>query len=247
MRPPRIAYYDLENAPSLGFYYEPYLRHGGRNIVATLEPWFMLSFSWQWHGQKTVHCRALCDFPQYAKNKKDDSALVKELWDLFDQADILIAHNGDKFDTRKANARFLQVIGRPPSPYKTIDTLKIARKHFMLESNRLGDLGEFLGLGGKLPTTGWNTWRGCIDGDKSAWSLMKRYNKQDVALLAQVYDRLKAWTPNHPDLRAWTGGAGCPTCQSANVQRRGENVAKTRRTPRFHCQDCGSWFSGKAA
>lgn len=244
---PKILLWDLENAPSTGFYYEPYLRHGGRNIIATLESWFMLSYSWKWLGEKTVHCRALCDYPSYAMNKRDDSALIKDLWGLLDQADIAIAHNGDKFDIRKANARFLQVIGKPPSPYKTIDTLKVARREFMLESNRLGDLGEFLGLGRKLATTGWDLWRGCMDGDPKSWALMKRYNKRDVALLGEVYEKLKPWVRNHPDLRAYDGSDGCPTCASMNIQHRGFNVAKTRRTQRMHCQTCGTWFSGRAA
>lgn len=244
---PRVLLWDLENAPSTGFYYEPYLRHGGRNIIATLEPWFMLSYSWKWLGESKVHCRALCDYPSYKKNKRDDSALIRDLWGLLDSCDIAIAHNGDKFDRRKANARFLQIVGKPPSPYKTIDTLKVSRREFMLESNRLGDLGEFLGLGSKMATTGWDLWRKCMDGDLKAWSLMKRYNKRDVALLSEVYEVLKPWIKNHPDLRAYDGSDGCPTCSSPNIQHRGFNVAKTKRTQRMHCQACGSWFSGAAA
>lgn len=247
MTAPRVLLWDLENSPSLGYYYEPYLRHGGRNIIATLEPWFMLSFQWKWLGEKKTHVKALCDYPSYAKNKKDDSPLIKDLWGLLDSCDIAIAHNGDKFDRRKANARFLQVVGKPPSPYKTIDTLKVARREFMLESNRLGDLGEFLGLGGKLPTTGWDTWRGCIEGDPRAWAILKRYGKRDVSLLGDIYEKLKPWVRNHPDLRAYDGSDGCPTCASADVQHRGFNVAKTKRTQRMHCQACGSWFSGVAA
>jgi hypothetical protein len=239
--PARVAFFDIENAPSLGYYYDPW-KEG--NIVATLEPWFMLSFAWQELGSKTVQCKVLCDYPSYKNNKKDDSHLVKDLWTLFDNFDVLIAHNGDRFDKRKANARFLGLGLRPPSPYKTIDTLKIARRAFMLESNKLSSLGEFLGLGGKLPTTGWATWRGCIEGDPKSWALMKRYNRHDVLLLSQIYDRLKAWAPSHPDLRVYSGATGCPTCTSPNVQHRGFNVARSRRTQRMHCQACGSWFSG---
>jgi hypothetical protein len=241
---PRIAFFDIENAPSLGYYYDPW-KEG--NIVATVEPWFMLSFAWMEYGSKTVHCKAICDYPNYKNDKKNDEHLVRDLHKLFDTYDILIAHNGDRFDKRKANARFLGLGLTPPSPYKTIDTLKISRRVFMLESNKLSSLGEFLGLGGKTPTTGWDTWQGCINGDPKAWALMKRYNKRDVALLAQIYDKLKPWAPNHPDLRAYTGDGGCPTCQSPDVQHRGFNVAKTKRTQRMHCQSCGTWFSGKAA
>lgn len=243
MAEPRIAFYDLENAPSLGWYYD---RWKEGNIVADEQDWFMLSFAWQWADEDRVHCRALCDYPGYKKNKKDDAHLIKDLWKLFDEADILVAHNGDKFDRRKSNARFLGCNLPPPSPYKTIDTLKVARKQFALPSNSLAALGQFLGLGDKLATTGWHTWRGCIDGDPKAWALEKRYNKRDVTLLKGVYGRLRPWIPNHPDLRKYTDRSGCPKCGSQRVQCRGFDKTMTQKKQRMQCQDCGGWYQGRA-
>lgn len=242
MPEPRMAFFDIETAPSLGWYFDLY-KEG--NIVGTKTPWYMLSFAWKWSGDKTVHCKSLPDYPSYSKNKEDDSRLVKDLWKLFDDADILIGHNLDRFDVRKANTRFLGVGLQPPSPSKTIDTLKISRRVFKQDSNRLAHLGEFLGLGGKRSTSGWDTWRGCMEGDKSSWATMVKYNKRDVTLLEDVYHKLRPWAPNHPDLRAYTGRTGCPACQSKNVQCRGFNVAKTRKTQRMQCRDCGHWHSGR--
>lgn len=237
---PRIAFYDLENSPSLGWYYDRY-KEG--NIVADEQDWFMLSFAWQWADEKKVHVKALCDYPGYAKNKTDDSPLIKDLWKLFDEADILIAHNGDRFDRRKSNSRFLGCGLPPPSPYKTVDTLKVARRQFMQGSNSLQSLGTFLGLGGKLPTTGWHTWRGCIDGDPKAWGTIKRYNKRDVSLLKSVYERLLPWIPNHPDMRVYTGKASCRNCGSHHLQMRGEERTLTTIKQRYQCQACHHWGS----
>lgn len=240
MKKPRVAFYDLENAPSLGWYYDRY-REG--NIVADEQDWFMLSFAWQWADEKKVHVKALCDYPAYTKNKTDDSHLVKDLWKLFDEADILIAHNGDRFDRRKSNSRFLGCGLPPPSPYKTVDTLKVARRQFMQGSNKLDTLGEFLGLGGKLPTTGWHTWRGCIDGDQKAWAKLKKYNKRDVSLLKQVYEKLLPWVPNHPDMRIYTGKHSCRNCGSPHLQYRGEDRTLTAIKQRYKCMNCLSWGS----
>jgi hypothetical protein len=237
---PRIAFYDLENSPSLGWYYDRY-KEG--NIVADEQDWFMLSFAWQWADEKKVHVKALCDYPGYAKNKTDDSPLIKDLWKLFDEADVLIAHNGDRFDRRKSNSRFLGCGLPPPSPYKTVDTLKVARRQFMQGSNSLQSLGTFLGLGGKLPTTGWHTWRGCIDGDPKAWGTIKRYNKRDVSLLRSVYERLLPWIPNHPDMRVYTGKASCRNCGSHHLQMRGEERTLTTIKQRYQCQACHHWGS----
>lgn len=242
MPEPRIAFYDLENAPSLGWYYD---RWKEGNIVADEQDWFMLSFAWQWQGESKVHCKALCDYPSYQKNKTDDSNLVKDLWKLFDEADVLIAHNGDRFDRRKSNSRFLGCDLPPPSPYRTIDTLKASRRQFMQGSNSLASLGEFLKLGGKIPTTGWHLWRACIDGDPKAWEKLKRYNKRDVTLLKSVYERLLPWIPNHPDLRAISLKTGCPSCQSKRVQCRGFNYSQTQKTQKMQCLDCRRWFLGR--
>jgi hypothetical protein len=76
-----------------------------------------------------------------------------------------------------------------------------------------------------------------------AWRWMKKYNARDVLVLQRVFEKLKPWG-GVPDLRPYGEGA-CPTCCSANVQRRGVNVARSRRYQRWQCQDCGSWFSGK--
>ena len=204
----------------------------------------MLSFAVKWLGEKKISTYALPDFKGYSRNKECDKALVQELWRIFDTADILVGHNSKAFDVKKANARFLVNGLLPPSPYKQIDTLQIARSRFKFGSNRLNDLGVALGVGKKLPHTGAHLWFSCMAGDPKSWALMKRYNARDVELLAAVYDKLKAWAPNHPNMNLYDAGDNCPTCQSGNIQRRGVQVKLNSRRTRFHCQDCGTWFTG---
>ena len=183
------------------------------------------------------------DYRGYSAHKEDDEKLVRDLWKVLDEADIVIAHNGDKFDVRKSNARFVFHGLKPPSPYKTVDTLKIARKHFSFNSNRLDDLGHYLGVGRKLPTTGKDLWLRCIRGDEDAWSRMIKYNAHDVALLERVYLQLRPWATSHPDLGSYSKKLVCPTCHSRNLQHRGYNVTKTGRRQRLQCMDCGAWSS----
>jgi hypothetical protein len=237
---PRIILFDIETAPSLGYYFDRY-KEG--NIVATTQDWFILSFAYKVKGERKIHYHCLADYPGYDKNKTDDKALVTDLHRLvFSKADCLIGHNIARFDDRKSKARFLAHNLPPPPPIKTIDTLKIARRVFKMDSNRLADIGEYLGLGGKLSHTGWKLWEACINGDRKAWAQMGRYNKRDVDLLEQVYDRLAPWQPNPPIL---IHGDGCPGCHSLKVQRRGWNIAKKSRTARMQCQNCAQWFSGQ--
>lgn len=237
--PPRVVLYDIETAPSLGYYFDRYREN---NIVSTVESWFMLSFAYKVQGRKKIHYHCLADYPGYSRNKKCDKALVTDLHRLvFSSADILIGHNIDRFDSRKSKARFLAHGLSPTPPVKTIDTLKLARRVFKMDSNRLAAVGEYLGLGGKAVTTGWKLWEDCINGDLAAYRKMGVYNRRDVDLLEQVFDRLAPWHPNPP---AMTYSGACPSCQSHHVTQRGFNVSKTRRTQRLQCQGCGHWYAG---
>ena len=238
----KVLFYDIETAPCQGFTWGMY----EQNVIDLVHSWYILSIAYKWKGDKKVTVKALPDYHQ--KDPEDDSGLVKDIWKLFDAADVLVAHNGIKFDTRKCQSRFIKHGLLPPSPYKQIDTLKIARKHFAFVSNKLDDLGAYLGIGRKLPHTGWALWRGCMSGDSASWKTMRRYNAHDVELLEAIYDRLAPWESNHINLTLFGDRPGCPCCQSPKVQRRGFNVALSRRTERWHCQGCGHWWStGKAA
>ena len=214
------------------------------NVIDVSSSWYMLSFSAKWLGEKSVKTYSLDQYRGYKQDRENDFGLVGELWKLFDQADIVIAHNGDSFDIKKSNARFIFHGLNPPSTYKSIDTLKIARRHFGFLSNKLNDLGAYLKVGRKLPHTGFHLWKGCMTGNPDSWRLMRRYNAQDVRLLERVYLKLRPWATNHPDLNAYTEASACPSCQSKKIQRRGVSVAQRARYQRFHCQSCGHWFKG---
>jgi len=235
----KILFIDIETAPLLSWNWGVY----EQNAIDVKSSWYILSVAYKWLGDKKVKTIALPDYKRFKKDKEDDSALVFDLHNLFCEADIIVAHNGDKFDLKKSNARFIFHGLKPPTPYKSVDTLKVARARFSFTSNRLNDLGAYLGIGRKLPHTGFHLWKGCMEGKRKAWSLMRRYNARDVELLEKVYLRLRAWHPSHPKLTVYSEAPGCPVCESSHVIRRGYNIAIKRKSPRFQCRDCGHWFS----
>lgn len=242
----KILLFDIETAPSRGYYFDPY-KEG--NILWTDQDWFILSFAYKWFDKKATHVKALPDYKRYNKDKNEDYNLVLDLWNLFNDADIIIGHNGDRFDIRKANARFIKH-GLPPTPpYKTIDTLKVARKYFKFDSNRLDALGEYLGLGRKEKTGGIGLWADCMQGDARAWNQMKKYNKQDVILLEKVYEKLRPWMTNHPNINIVDETLNaCPVCGGLDLEKRGYYYTQVSKTQRFHCLNlqCGKWSRGKS-
>lgn len=235
----KVLLLDIETAPSLGWVWKMY----EANVLALERDWFMLCFSYQWLGEKRARNRALPDYPRlYAKDKSNDRDLVRDLWKLLDEADVVVAHNGDAFDLRKSNARLVYHKLPPPRPYKTVDTLKIARRFFAFSSNKLDDLGAYLGVGRKVRHSGMHLWFGCMSGDRKSWALMSRYCNGDVELLGRVYDRLKGWSTNHPDLTMYSREDTCPVCESYNVKRNGFRVTRGGKRQERQCQDCGHYF-----
>ena len=234
----KVLFYDIETAPNLAYVWGQY----DQNVVEQYREWYMMCFGYKWEGQKTTKVVALPDFDLYATEPENDRKVAQALWDLFDEADIVIAHNGDRFDMRKANARFIAHHMTPPTPVQQVDTLKVARKYFMFNSNRLGDLGEHLGLGKKEATGGFGLWKGCMMGDEKSWRIMKKYAKQDVDLLSMVYHKLRPWMTNHPNRALFDNSPdGCPTCGHLDLMSRGYKYTKTAKYRQYQCKACGAY------
>lgn len=239
----KVLLYDIETMANLAYVWGKY----EQDVVAYEKEWYMLSFAYKWLGEEKTHVVSLPDFKTWKKDKTNDKELVSTLWKLFDEADIIIAHNGNSFDQKKSNARFI-VHGLPaPSPYRQIDTKLVAKRYFNFNSNKLDDLANVLGLGRKIKTGGFDLWLGCASGDINSWKMMCSYNKQDVILLEKVYLKLRGWIANHPSLGILTGERGlCPACRSSKLQKRGFGVkGNSTKVQRLQCQDCGGWTSEK--
>ena len=213
------------------------------DVIQFIQPWYMLSFAFRWLGEKKTHAYTLPMLRGYRQDKKDDKELCRKLWELMNEADILCGHNADAFDQKMAYARFVKHGFTPPAPSQTIDTLKIARKHFKFPSNKLDDLGQYLGVGKKLAHHGFDTWIGCMErDDPKSWNEMLLYNKRDVELLERVYLKLKSFSSNHPNRNVYMGTLDhCPTCGSNKVIKNGWRFTRAGKTQRYSCNNCGAW------
>lgn len=245
MKSPRILLWDAEVTPNVSFTW------GGKyqvDVIQFVQPWYLLSVAYKWLGDDKVHCLSLPQFKSYKKDKRDDKELCRAVWELMDKSDIMCAHNGDGYDQKMLYARFVKHGFPPPAPSQTIDTLRVARKHFKFSSNRLNDLGIYLDVGKKMPHHGFDTWLGCMDGDRRAWREMVEYNKQDVLLLEQVYQKLKPYMTYHPNANLYNDTTGnCPVCGSDKLIRNGWRYSLAGKTQRYQCTSCGRWSAASKA
>ncbi len=237
----RILLYDVESFPHVSLTWGKWQQ----DVIAFVRESIVCSISWKWLGEEKVEVIALPDFPGYDPKSNDNTAMMLAFHKVLSSADISIAHNGDRFDDLKVNADLFKLGILPPPPRKTIDTLKVARRHFKLPSNKLDDLAQILGVGSKLKHPGIQLWIDCMDGKPEAWELMKRYNQHDVhPLLEGVYLKLRPWISNHPDLTDYSRDFGCPACESKDLTKQGWALAKTSARRRYTCNACGKWSLG---
>ena len=230
--------FDIETSPNLAHVWGKWQQ----DVIAYETEWKLLCYAWKWLGEKEVFTAGQDQF--------DEETLVLRLHQLFDEADVIVAHNGNSFDIKKSNAKFIEYGLTPPSSYKSIDTKLVAKRYFMFNSNKLEDLGNILGVGHKMQTGGFALWLGCMSGDKKAWAKMLKYNIQDVVLLEKIYLKLRPWMENHPSVALYDGRPeACPKCGHKHLQSRGYRYTKVAKYQRFQCTSpkCGGWSQARKA
>ena len=105
-------------------------------------------------------------------------------------------------------------------------------------------MAQYLGVGKKINTGGFQLWLDCAVHDKpEAWRKMARYNRHDVKLLEEVYYKFRPYITNHPNLNLINRVVdNCPNCGGV-LQKRGFRVTRVGRYQRFQCQSCAAWSS----
>lgn len=233
---PRVLLYDLESSPLITYAWGIW----ETNAIKVIKDTQILCFAYKWLGDKSVKVIGQDDFKDFKPGVNNDKHVVEALRSLFDEADVVIAHNGNQFDQKLSQARMMAHKLAPPSPYKQVDTKLVAKRYGRFTSNKLDDLGRTFELGHKLDTGGFALWEGCLAGDKTSWAKMKRYNKQDVVLLEAVYLHLRPWITGHLSLST---GLRCPRCGSDDLHSKGWKRNTSTRYRQYQCQDCGGYCS----
>jgi len=235
---PKIFVFDIETSTLLfrGFSLKVngYIPH--KNVV---KDWFVICWAGRWLGDKRIKHDVVT--PEEAKNR-DDKRVCASLWEIFNEADILIGHNADRFDIKKMNYRFcIKHNFNPPLPYKTIDTLKEGRKAFASTSHALDYLARQLKIPAKL-STGFQLWVDCENGVRGALQEMDAYCRHDIEIGEQIYLKVRPWMKTGVNLGLYTNllASVCPRCGSDDlvpedkIATTGANAYET-----YRCVGCG--------
>jgi uncharacterized protein YprB with RNaseH-like and TPR domain len=231
MKKLKVLFWDIETSPNISYTWGRWQQ----DVIAFKKEWELLSVAYKWQGSTKVHCLSR---PQY--KDETDAELCSAVHEVLSKADVLVAHNGDSFDLKKVCARFAAHSLPPLPPLATVDTKKIAKKHFAFNSNSLDDLGKLFGLGKKLKHSGFDMWLGCMAGSAPAWKEMVKYNKLDVVLLEKIYLHMRPWMLRHPANLTRTDK--CTKCRSSDVMKWGIRVTLGKPQQRWACKSCGGYF-----
>jgi len=187
---PKVLVLDIETKPLVAFTWGTFDQNIALNQI--IEDKTILAWSAKWLGEDKV-------FYQDQRGKTgasllNEKSLLKNLWKLMDEADIILGQNSDKFDLKNINAKFLEYEIEPPSVYKKLDTLKIAKKHYLFTSNKLEFLSKKLNVTfkkldhGAFP--GFKLWDECIKGNLKAWKEMEKYNIHDILATEELFTKI---------------------------------------------------------
>lgn len=240
---PKILLLDIETSPNRAFVWRLWKQN--IHLPQIISNWFILSWAAKWLGASYITSERLYEEEVYLE---DDKRIMKKLWNLLDQAEIIIAHNGNYFDIPKINARFLVNGINPPSFYKQIDTKIIAKNQFGFESNKLQHLADQLGIDGKMDTD-FELWSKCMQGDEESLKYMEEYNRHDVEILEKVYLKLRPYIKGHPNMDMYYDDSAphCPSCGSTNLKLEIDKKFYTQaiQYQLYRCSDCKSLSRAK--
>jgi hypothetical protein len=239
----KVLFLDIETAPIEAHVWKLYENDVALNQI--VHDWSVLSWCAKWKGSKKLHYADV----RSQKNKRDDSKILKPIWKLINEADIIVGQNSIAFDTKKLNARFVINEMKPPSHYRQIDTKVLAKKVFGFTSNRLEYLADKLCKKYKKLKhkrfAGHEMWVECLRGNQAAWKEMEKYNKHDVLALEELYKKLIAWD-NSVSMNVYSeSNENVCSCGSFVVQKRGFKYTNTGKFQHYTCGNCGKWWFGK--
>jgi uncharacterized protein YprB with RNaseH-like and TPR domain len=237
---PRVLFLDIETRPLLAYVWKIWDENIGLNQIK--EDWHVISWAAKWMGDPDSKIMQMDQ--RKVKDKENDKVILQGIWDLLNEADIVVTQNGRKFDNKKLNARFAVHKMQPPSTFKHIDIFVLAKRYFGFISYKLEYLAQiFCTKYKKLVDrkySGFNLWKECLNNNQDAWREMALYNKYDVFVLEEIYHNIIPWD-NSINFNVYSNSlVNICKCGSKSFKKNGFAYTNSAMYQRYKCTKCGS-------
>jgi hypothetical protein len=241
IRPPKILVFDIE---CTGMILESYgLYNQNHNHKDIIEDWSLLSYAAWFVGEEEIHYMD----NRYGLDYRDDRQIVEGLHHLINEADWIIGHNSDRFDLKKFNAKSEKYLLDDIHEKTQWDTLKMLKSKYSLASNSLDyaakyfDLKERKSGHGKFP--GKSLFDECKKGNMEAWQELELYNKQDVKVTWELFQRL-AKKDKRINMQSFYQRQVC-ICGNEKFHKDGFRFTRQGRFQIYRCNQCSKTFTAK--
>lgn len=231
-------FFDIETSPNIMVSWRAgyKLNLGPENI---LQERAIICICWKWEDNDEVNYLTW-------DNNHDDKEMLQIFVEELQKADEAIGHNGDRYDIPWIRTRCLfHRIPMMPD-IKSLDTLKKVKSRFYLNSNKLDYIGQFLGVGKKADTGGFDLWKKvCFENCSESLIKMVDYCKQDVVLLEKVYHEIDNYIKHntHVGVHLNSNICTCPGCGSVNYRTIKEIIAPSgTKSHQLQCTDCNKYY-----
>jgi DNA polymerase elongation subunit (family B) len=251
----RILTFDIETQRAIVSVFSPFTKYIPHQRVLVESR--ILCFAARWHGEDRTIFRAA--WKEDAKYRVDPDAYEKmllKMWELLNEAQIVLTWNGDRFDVQWVHAEMTR-LGLPrPASYKSVDLIKVAKKHFNqgLMYRKL-DWSARMWLGDqKIDHNGRDLWDDIRFGTRaeklSAQKLMREYCEHDTALTERIgFEYYLPYLPVNMALYRKDQDSEllyCTKCGATGHLKR-ENYYYTGAFgyQQYRCEKCGGLSRGK--
>jgi DNA polymerase elongation subunit (family B) len=231
------VFWDIETSPCKGYFWSPgfKVRIPHDNIT---EESAIICIAWKWEDHRRT-------FSLTWDGVGDDKTMIEDFLERVSSADELVAHYGDSFDIKWFHGQCLKHRLSPIPEVKTVDTCRIARSKFKLNSYKLDYIAKILFGEGKQDAP-FQLWVDVMEEVPGALDQMVEYCKQDVRLLERTFKEMERFTPpmSHEGvmrgLPRWT----CPYCGSTDIRRKKQRTTtKGMLQHSMMCNQCRRHFT----
>ena len=233
---PKVLFYDVETTPLKAYIWRTGKQYVDQSFLVKGDRTKIICIAYKWNYERKIHA-----LTWDIKNQNCDK-IIEEFSKIVEQADVAIAHNGDKFDVRQINTQRLMAKKKPIAWPTTEDSLKQLRKIFYFPSYKLTYIAKLLLNKEKSPMV-FKDWLDIVERkDVKAQSKMVAYCKRDVILLANAYKIVQPFLMPKVSRALLTSKGKCVSCGSVDVHGKGTITLRAGMYQKYQCQTCGHYF-----
>lgn len=197
-----------------------------------LEDSKIICVSYMWEGDSSVTTLTWDD-------KQCDKTMLEKLREVLLEADSVVGQNSESFDMRVIQKRMAYHNIEPVGQLSTDDTMKQAKKHFLLDSYTLEYMCKYFGLEHKSGSGGYKTWLEIREGSKEALQRMVEYCEHDVLITSQLWEKMAKYiNPKQSHTASDKEHHHCPACGSEDMMKYGIYRTRVGTYQKRRCNKC---------